>query len=349
MNQIETTFAERGRIVLLQIMLLVILLIPGSFSVAQRVGIGTNSPLRKLSIDGSVMIDQNSNNTGTLDSVALVFGNAGIVGISSRQSGPEPKGLSLWTGGVAYMNLSPLGNLGVGGGYNAAYRLWVRNGHTRMGGDAYVDGNVSADGSAAFGGNVDPDYRLRVWGGNTRFGGDMHATGNVGIGGLADNNFRLRVYNGESYFGGSMQVTGHSALTSLGVTGNLSTNATITAGNVVVNNSLSIGGNGSVRSNGPSPLRIGFDSKTVDINLVAAAIASVNTTFTEFTGNNDDVRVFVSQIRANAGNTISLANININVTDIDAATNTCTLSIRNLSSLGGTLKATIFLTTIAKN
>lgn len=348
---------------------------------AQNVGIGTSSPLRKLSVTGSLMVDQNNNNMGTLDSAALVFGSAGVSGISSRKTvGGDQHNLVFWAGGTPYMNLSPTGNLGIGGNYSPTLRLWVRNGNTWLegnaevagtlevqqntavggavdplyrlrvyGGNARVGGDFHATGNAAFGGEVDPDYRLRVIGGNSRFGGDMHATGNMGVGGLPDNTHRLRVYNGSSFFDGSLQVTGHTTVNSLGSTGNISTNATITAGNVNVNNSLTIDGKGSVRSNGPSPLRIGFDERPVNVFLVANSATTVTANITDFTGDNDDVRVMVSQIAFGAGNTMFSENLIVHVVSVDAAANTCNLRIVNRGNVAVTLVATIYLTTIAKS
>ena len=104
-----------------------------------------------------------------------------------------------------------------------------------------------------------------------------------------------------------------------------------------------------MRSNGPSPLRIGFDQKTVDVFILAGSATVVIVDITDFSGDNDDVRVFVSQIESNSGNNLAFANLHIAVTDLEAGTKTCSLSLKNLSNLNANLKATIYLTTIAKN
>lgn len=62
---------------------------------AQSFGIGTATPIKKLSLTGSVMVDQNSHNNGLLDSAALVFGNAGRAGITSRQNGIDAQSLTV--------------------------------------------------------------------------------------------------------------------------------------------------------------------------------------------------------------------------------------------------------------
>lgn len=371
---------------------------------SQNIGVGTNNPTRKLSVTGTVMIDHDNQNNGTLDTAALLFGTGGV-GITSRKvtGVGAAHGLNFWTNGSPRLSIASGGNIGIGGDATTFYKLRVYGGHVGIdssmyiqkslnaygnsaigidvdpdfkfrvngnsrftaiqtsgnvtiggtldntyrlrvvGGNSRFGGDLYATGYVAFGGDVDPDYRLRVWDGDSRFGGNMHATGNVAFGGVPDNNFRLRVHNGESYFGGSVQIAAHLNANNIGAAG------TINALNIAVSNSLTIGGNGSVRSNGPSPLRIGFDSKTVDVFLAAGGMVAVTANITAFSGGNDDVRVFVSQIKSNAGNNLAFANLHIAVTDIDAAANTCSLSIKNMSNLNSTLSATIYLTTIAKN
>ncbi|HEX5652473.1 MAG TPA: hypothetical protein VFX58_05335, partial [Chitinophagaceae bacterium] len=152
-----------------------------------------------------------------------------------------------------------------------------------------------------------------------------------------------RVHDGSSYFDGPVQIAGHLNAYNIGASG------TLTVPDVTINNSLTIAGKGSVRSNGPSSLRIGFDQKTVDVFILAGSATVVNADITDFSGDNDDVRVFVSQIKSNSGNNLAFANLHVAVTDLDAGTDTCSLSLKNLSNLNANLKATIYLTTIAKN
>ena len=319
---------------------------------AQRVGIGTNTPLRKLSVTGSIMVDQSSTNNGSLDSAALVFGNGGNAGISSRQIGGDPQSLTFWTNGIPYMNLSSQGDLGVGGSANASYRLWVKNGHARISGNAYVDEEISSEGSAAFGGPVTPEYRLRVWGGDTRLGGDMHATGNVAFGTTPNPNYRFLVQNGSTFLDGPLRVTGNMA-----VNGMVDDNFKLRVyggnsrfgGDVEVAGNMTIGGNGSVRSNGPSSLRIGFDAKQVNVPLGANSGLTVTANITDFSGDHDDVRVSVSQIDLEPGNTMFLDFLTVHVISVDAAANTCQLRLVNRGNVAATLAATIYLTTIAKN
>jgi hypothetical protein len=62
--------------------LLTLLLLTGTLSVAQRVGIGTTTPLARLAVDSGILIDQSNLNQGNLTAGALQFGIDGVVGIS---------------------------------------------------------------------------------------------------------------------------------------------------------------------------------------------------------------------------------------------------------------------------
>lgn len=339
---------------------------------AQNVGIGTSNPQRKLTVNGSIMVDQGNQNDGTLDTSAIVFGTFGGAGINSKKVGSGAHGLTFWTGGLANMNISSGGNVGiggasstqrlrvygtghfegnlstegtfqalnyvaVGGNLDATYRLRVYDGASRFGGDMHATGNV------AFGGDVDPAYRLRVIGGNTRFGGDMHATGNVAFGGDVDNAFRLRVYGGNSRFGGNVEITGSATANSMSVDNALS------AGSLTVNGAVTIGGKGSVRSNGASPLRIGFSQKTVDVVINANSEVAIVADISDFSGDNDDVRVFVSQIVPDGAGSPYWPRMTIMVTGVNAANDTCLIWIHNQTGVNAVMKGTIYLTTIAKN
>jgi hypothetical protein len=347
---------------------------------AQNVGVGLSNPLCKLSINGSLMIDQNNTNFGTLDSAALVFGSAGTTGIISKKTFTgNQHGLSFFTNGTDRVTLSDNGNLAIGAGPQPTYRFYVNNGNS------YFDGNINAIGLMAVGGNIDPLYRLRVYDGNTRFGGDMHATGNVGLGGLPDAayslrvygtgttrldgtahvvanmsvggnpdvTYRLRVYDGNTRLGGDVHATGSAA-----IGGDIDNNFKLRVyggnsrfgGDVEVTGNITIGGKGSVKSNGTSPLRIGFDSKSIPITqLGAGASAFVTANITDFAGSADNVRVMIANVETLSGNGIAMEDLNIQVTDVDAATDTCKLVFRNNSNTSEFVEVIVYLTTIAKN
>ncbi|MGB8192319.1 MAG: hypothetical protein WCF67_10395 [Chitinophagaceae bacterium] len=343
-------------------------------SKAQNVGIGTVAPQRKLTVNGSIMLDQGNQNNGTLDTAALIFGSAATVGINSKKTGAGSNGLSFWTAGVPQLNLGSDGHFGIGGVSSASYKLRVYNGNSYFEGNIYGEGSMTALTNAAIGGNLDPAYKLRVYDGATRFGGDMHATGNVAIGGEVDNSYRLRIIGGNSRFGGDFHATGNAAIGgdvdnnfrlrvyggnsrfggNAEVTGALTASTlavdnSITASSLTVDNTLTIGGKGSVRSNGASPLRIGFDTKSVNVFIANNDGVYVTANITDFEGDFDDVRTFVSQVKNDIGGSLEWYKVGITVMGVNPDDNTCILWLHNRSGGNGILKGTIYLTTIAKN
>lgn len=54
---------------------------------AQNVGIGIETPSKRLTVNGSILLDATNKNIGTLDSAALLFGTGGEMGIVGRQNG----------------------------------------------------------------------------------------------------------------------------------------------------------------------------------------------------------------------------------------------------------------------
>jgi hypothetical protein len=336
---------------------------------AQNVGIGTNSPTKKLSVNGSIAVDHRSANNGSLDSAALVFGSSNQAGINSNKTGGGPQhGLDFWTGGSKRLSINQFGNVAINTFPDQVYRFKV-DGFSRFSWNAYFDdevhvydqltapyasfggagdsnyvlrvygnkgsrfgGNLETHGNMTIGGGIDNNYKLRVIGGNSRFGGDAQVTGNMAIGGDMDNNLRFRVYDGNSRFGGNVEVTGQ-----------------INAGSMSVD-ALSIGGKGAAKSDGPSPLRIGFASKYVDVTIPAGATQEYTVNITDFAGDNDDIRISVSQFaQAAGGGALAFERCIITVTNVNAAADTCEIKIH--STAGGQLylKGTIYLLCVAKN
>lgn len=400
---------------------------------AQNVGIGTNTPLKKLSVNGSIAIDHDLRNNGSLDSAALIFGNNASTGISSSKiGGLNLNGLDLWTNGTRRFSINQNGYAGIGTLPNTTHRLSINgrlnatgnistddslfvNGHVGIGtapdgfaklkvnglarfnagefqydmtvggifhsvgfmwgsngatiagvlegytvrvnnhlrvseyasiggspdstfrlrvydGNSRFGGSVEATGNMTIGGALDDTYRLRVVGGNSRFGGDAQVTGRMAIGGDMDNSYRLRVYDGDSRFGGNVEVTGQLN------TASVSTDA------------LSIGGKGAVRSDGLSPLRIGFTSKYVDVVMPAGTTEEYTVNITDFTGDNDDIRVMVSQFSpATGGSALAFERTVISVTNVNASDGTCKLKLHNSAAGQLYVKGTIYLMCVAKN
>ena len=157
---------------------------------SQNVGIGTNSPLKKLSVNGSLLIDQENNNTGSADSAAIRFGTNSVIGFSSNQDigGVNPFGLDFWTNGVNRMNISSTGNVGINTG-NPLYRLDV-NGSARTSslqtGTILATGNIGSDSDIIANDDLFAADDLQVI-------DDANIGGNVGVGATPSASYKLNV------------------------------------------------------------------------------------------------------------------------------------------------------------
>ncbi|HET9429872.1 MAG TPA: hypothetical protein VFO70_01790, partial [Chitinophagaceae bacterium] len=224
-------------------------------------------------------------------------------------------------------DLHATGNAAIGGEVDNNYRLRVIGGNSRFGGDLHATGN------AAIGGEVDNNYRLRVIGGNSRFGGDLHATGNAAIGGDVDNNYRLRVYDGNSRFGGDVQVTGN-----------------INTSSLAVGDMLTIKGTGSVRSEGVSPLRIGFEQKYVAFEHYDPHEQRFHIISLSDFSNTSDVRVIFSHYLPEDNLAWDYSHrFRYRITDMNPVANNCILWIYNDSNAESILKGTLGLISIIKD
>lgn len=120
-----------------------------------RVGIGTNAPLRQLHIS----------NTSANSEIAFT---AGTSGTSSILFGDGLTGTDVYKGYVQYQ-------------HNGDYMLLAANGYERFRVDQYgvdVTGNMYASGNGSFGSTSSAGYRLYVVG-NSRFLGTLDCTGTM--------------------------------------------------------------------------------------------------------------------------------------------------------------------------
>ncbi|MBC7889059.1 MAG: hypothetical protein H7Z13_14380 [Ferruginibacter sp.] len=300
-----------------------------SLLVNGHVGVGISpDPNFRLKVNGSSLITGNSYIDGnqSVDGWLGVGGSLYVVGPLETYNFKANQTLRVGH------------HVAIGGGIDSAYRLRVFDGNSRFGGSLEATDNFTV------GGPLDNTYRLRVVGGNSRFGGDAQVTGRMAIGGEMDDNYRLRVYDGNSRFGGNAQVTGI-----LDVGGNINLTGQLNAGSVNAI-AVSIGGKGAARSDGASPLRIGFNSRNVDVTIPGGATVEYTVNITDFSGDNDDVRVMVSQFQTATGSSIDgWERMLITVSNVNAANDTCQLNIHNTGSGQLTVRGTIYLTAIAKN
>jgi hypothetical protein len=321
---------------------------------SQNVGIGTAAPSHKLHVIGEVVASDYIHAASYLRAGNSAFSNSYRLQINN---GNSLLGGKLFVGGTAPANEQLYVSGPGGAGTSARF----------ANGNVIVENDFVASGNTAIGGALDNNYKLRVYDGNARIGGDFHATGNAAIGGSVDNNFRLRIYDGNARVGGNAEITGQltAGLAAIGgsiddnfrlriydgnfrVGGNAEITGQLTAGSVAIDNTLTIGGNGSVRSNGISPLRIGFDSKTVDVYIANNARVSVTANITDFSGGLDDIRVMISHVVNDDGG-LPWPEMILTVMGPNSGSDTCLIWITNKSGENGTLKGTIYLTSIAKN
>jgi hypothetical protein len=217
---------------------------------AQRVGIGTTSPLARLAVDSGIMIDQTDLNQGNLAAGALQFGSNGLVGIgrSTLAGSGARSGIGFFTAGIRRMLIDSVGRVGIG--TSSPFQS------LHVSGNAYVSGNIGV-------GISDPLYDLHI-GNSARVGGYM------GINADPDFANRLRV-NGDAYFensniGINTAPSGTYSLSAAGairlvndvrIEGILNPNNPLSIGNnVTVEGSLTVGGRGIVRGSGAAQWRL---------------------------------------------------------------------------------------------
>jgi hypothetical protein len=134
------------------------------------------------------------------------------------------------------------------------------------------------------------------------------------------------------------------------IDGLLDVDANIEAGadvNVVGQVTVS-SGQGIVKSNSSTQLRMGFSSGAFALNSVAAG-SSFDITFaiTPFSGNNTNVRVNVCQFIPDAGSGNGYKQFIFTVDSVNDAANQCTIAVTNVGSTAASIDGTLYLMTVA--
>lgn len=284
-----------------------------TFLQAQRVGIGTTSPISKLSIDSGLNIDQANVNGIALES-ALTFGNNKKVGIGSRRTaGANRAGLDFYTNGVRQVFIDSFGNVGIGVN-DPSYRLHI-SGSAYMTDNAYVMGKLGI-------GTASPEYAF------DNVEGYNHMTYGLGIGTIPTSTYKLDVDGGSARFRQDLRVDGI-----------LNPNNTLSIGNnAIIEGELLVKSNkGIVRSQSSEQLKVVRTSITLIGTLSAGG--SVNSADFLF-------ETFASTPMVFVGNLISSnssAWANLEFVPYNVGTNSCNFKVFNHGTTSVSLSATFAL------
>jgi hypothetical protein len=273
-----------------------------------NVGIGTAAPLARLTVDSSIMVDQENSNQGFLDRSSLYFGSDKKVGIvrSFLTGSSGRNGLGFFTNNTRRVTIDSTGQVGIGT-INPLQALHVS-------GNTYLVGNVGI-------GSSTPDYAFEnLYGYNYMFYG-------LGIGTLPNASYLLDVGAAGSgaRFRGDLRVDGVVNPTT---TFQVGSNATVD-GTLTVNNGKGVAYNASNSSN----LRIyqfttaTFFAVLPGFGLSAEGAIAFNGGFTS------NPRVFVGDIDVTGGSAGELYRVQLQLygCTTSAGVTTCKARLLNTS------------------
>jgi hypothetical protein len=337
----KTTYPPANYAAFTKLHLVSIIIIIAAFAnglKAQTVGIGTNTPdlAYKLDIAGNTKV---SNNLAVLNRVGIggagnasyklyvengssyFEGNTTTTG-SAGITGNATIGGTLGVTGATTIddNFRVNGRAGIGGATNGSYQLFVHGGHS------YFDGNTTTTGSAAVTGNATIGGTVGITGATT-VDDNFRVNGRAGIGGATNASYQLIVRGGNSYF---------------------ESNATV-AGTLNASGDLTIKGNGHVRTNGSSNLKVGFNQVSINTVVNSHGYVDVSANITPFTGDNDDVRVYVCQFVTTYQSSATFHYIQFLAVGVNADTDTCTIRLINQTGSAIVLVGTLYLMSVAKD
>jgi len=264
-----------------------------------NVGIGVQSPLVRLAVDSSIMLDADNSNDNTLNKGALLFGTDKKVGIyrNTLPGFASRSGLSFTTNGIRRLLIDSLGRVGIN----------TSSPTTTL----YVNGTTSLLGNVGIGTST-PDYGIEnVWGYTYLYYG-------VGIGpGITPSSaWMLDVGGGDVRFRSDLRVNG---------TATIDGTAAI-AGSATVNGGKGVAYNGGSATN----LRI-TPFTTANFHAVLGPHGSAETTIGLPAGFTSTPRVFVGSIRSTGGTAGELNRVILVLWGCD--TNSCIAKIINTDNV----------------
>jgi hypothetical protein len=280
----------------LRLLFIVCSLFVALLSTAQNVGIGTASPQKLFSVNGSILLDQDNMNGGSLDSAALRFGTATKVGIGSNRSDAvaNKDGLDIWTNNTRRVSVTNSGRVGINNTV-PEYTLDVTG--TGRFGFVYSTGVYSYA-------NVQALYDL-VAEDDLTVNDDGTILGNLGVGAAWNAGYRLRV-EGNGLF-----------TTNVGIDGTLRVDGTATIGGKITNE-----GKGLMLSNSATTLRGGFSSGTFSLSLTPGQVVDVTFCIPNFTGGNANVRPMISHFLPGTG-AVNFGAVNMTLHTVDPSSANC--------------------------
>jgi hypothetical protein len=267
-----------------------------SLGYAQNVGIGTTVPQKLLSVNGSILIDQENMNAGLLDSAALRFGTVANVGISSNQSGAgiNINGLDIWTNNFKRITITSNGRVGIN---NTAPEYTFDVSGTARFGFVYTSGLYSYS-------TIQTQFDL-IAEDDLRVDDDATIYGNLGIGAAFNTSYKLMV-SGNGLF-----------TTNVGIDGTLRVDGTATIGGKITNE-----GKGLVLSNSATTLRAGFSSGTFNLSLTPGQALDIIFCIPNYTGGNGNVRPTISHFVPGTGAS-NFGAVNMVLHSIDVSSPEC--------------------------
>jgi hypothetical protein len=345
----------------------------------QKVGIGTNIPQQRLSIDSTLNIDQGNYNNGTLPSLRL--GSNSLEGLGSRRNpGTNQFGLDFYTAGFARLRIFNDGKVAIG--TNTAQQMLSV--HMNMNIDQ-LDNNTGNAPALSFGSNSGEGIGSKRTEGGNRFGLDFYTAsqvrmaisqgGNLSLGNAGfnerlnvDGNIKSNVVYGTDFvvdrnaqntgnflgsdpslmFGSLLSGEGIASKRTAGdrqygmdfYTGTTRRMSILPSGNVEVLNNLTVnGGKGILRSADGVQQKKLTTNVLVNMGLAAYETKTIPVNFSESFSGLPDV--MVSSVISGTGGWAEVV-----MTVINTNNNGCTLFVYNPSPSGRSVNFTVKLVAI---